>query len=66
LQGIRNPRPECGRIPKNPKKILNRGNELKDVLKTKDLMFLGTKNEPETNSILSPKSADQAQKTGLW
>jgi len=37
--------------------MLNRGNELKDLLKTQDLAFFGAKNELKTNSILSAKSA---------
>ena len=35
------------------KKILNRGNEPKDLLKTHDLAFFRAKNELKTNSILS-------------
>jgi hypothetical protein len=42
----------------NAKKILNRGNEPKDLLKTQDLTFFEAKNEPKTNSILSAKSAN--------
>ena len=42
---VRN-RPGGGReSAKNAKKILNRGNELKDLLKAKELAFSGAKNE---------------------
>jgi len=44
-----------GKGQENAKKILNRGNELKDLLKTKDLGILVAKNELKTNSILSAK-----------
>jgi hypothetical protein len=47
------------------KKILNRGNEPKNLLKTKRLAFLEAKNKPKTNSILSAKSANQSEKTGI-
>jgi hypothetical protein len=37
--------------------MLNRRNELKDLLKTQDLAFFRAKNELKTNSLLSAKSA---------
>jgi hypothetical protein len=43
---------EDGKSQENPKKILNRGNEPKNLVITKDLAFFGAKNEPKTNSIL--------------
>jgi hypothetical protein len=49
----------------NAKKMLNRGNELKDLLKTQDLAVLCAKNELKTNSILSEKEADQSEKAGF-
>jgi hypothetical protein len=47
------------------KKMLNRGNELNDLLETQDLASFGAKNELKTNSILSAKSANQSRKTGV-
>ena len=44
-----------GQRPPLQEKILNRGNELKDLLNTQDLAFFGAKNELKTNSILSAK-----------
>ena len=44
-----------GKGQENAKKILNRGNELKDLLKTKDLGFFVAKSELKTNYILSAK-----------
>ena len=35
-----------GKLARNAKKILNRGNEPKDVLQTQDLAFFGAQNEP--------------------
>jgi hypothetical protein len=46
------------------KKILNRGNEPKDLLKTHDLSFFGAKNEPKTNPILSAKRGNKSEKAG--
>jgi hypothetical protein len=47
------------------KKMLNRGNELNDLLKTHHLAFFGAKNELKTNSILSAKNAkNREQGTG--
>jgi hypothetical protein len=46
------------------KKILNRGNEPKDLLKTHDLAFFGAKNEPKTNPILSANKRKSRRKTG--
>jgi hypothetical protein len=42
----------------NTKKILNRGNELEDLLQMQHLARFGAKNELKTNSILSAKSAN--------
>jgi hypothetical protein len=42
----------------NTKKILNRGNELKDLLQTQGLTVFGAKNELKTNWFLSAKSAN--------
>jgi hypothetical protein len=42
--------------------MLNRGNEPEDLLETQHLAVFGAKNELETNSILSAKSADQSGK----
>jgi hypothetical protein len=53
-----------GKRHENAKKILNRGNEPKDLLKTQHLAFFGAKNEPKTNPTLSAKEADQSEKTG--
>jgi hypothetical protein len=53
---------EGGEWQENAKKILNRGNELKDLLKTKDLALFGAKNELKTNSILRAKEAVQSEK----
>jgi hypothetical protein len=39
----------------NAKKILNRGNKPKDLLKTQDLAVFGAKNEPKTDSVLRAK-----------
>jgi hypothetical protein len=50
-----------GKRQENAKKMLNRGNKLKDLLKTQDLAFFGAKNKPKTNSILSAKSANQTR-----
>jgi hypothetical protein len=45
LQGVPNQPPGCGRGAQNGKKILNRRNELKDLLKTRGLAFSEAKNE---------------------
>jgi hypothetical protein len=37
---------EGGKWQENARKILNRGNEPKDLLKTQHLAFLGAENEP--------------------
>jgi len=60
-----NETPRGGRQASDRKKILNRGNEPKDLLKTQDLAFFGVKNEPKTNSILSAKSVDLNEKVGF-
>jgi hypothetical protein len=44
-EGVLNRRSKCPRSPKTPKKILNRGNELKDLLKPKGLAFFTQQNE---------------------
>ena len=44
-QEIRERHAGGGKWPGNATKILNRGNELKDILKTQDLEFFGAKNE---------------------
>jgi hypothetical protein len=49
----------------NAKKILNRGNELKELLKTNDLAFFGAKNELKTNSVFSAKRARSKRKNEL-
>jgi hypothetical protein len=54
-----------GKRHENAKKILNRGNEPKDLLKTQHLAFFGAKNEPKTNPTLRGKEADQSEKTGF-
>jgi hypothetical protein len=46
------------------KKMLNRGNELNDLLETQDLASFAAKNELKTNSVLSAKSANQSGKVG--
>jgi hypothetical protein len=50
---------------KQKKDTKNRGNKLKDLLKTKRLSSSGPKNKPKTNSILSAKSADQSEKNRI-
>jgi hypothetical protein len=45
--------------------MLNRGNELKDLLKTQDLAVLGAKNELKKNSLWSAKDANQSEKAGF-
>jgi hypothetical protein len=49
---------EGGKRQQKAKKILNRGNELKDLLKVQHLAFFRAKNELKTNSIFERKSAD--------
>jgi hypothetical protein len=44
--------------------MLNRGNELNDLLETQDLASFAAKNELKTNSLLSAKSANQSGKAG--
>jgi hypothetical protein len=53
---------EGGKWHENAKKILNRGNEPKDLLKTQHLAFFGAKNELKTNPILSAKMSRSKQK----
>jgi hypothetical protein len=45
LEGAPNWRRDCERSPQNAKKILNSGNEPKDLLKRKKLSVFGWKNE---------------------
>jgi hypothetical protein len=47
-----------GKRHENAKKILNRGNEPKDVLKIQHLSVFRAKNEPKTNSILCAKMSE--------
>ena len=57
-----NRRPECPTSPKNPKKTLNRGNELKDLLKPKGLAFFTQQNKlvfKRQKQPLKPKSTLQ-------
>jgi hypothetical protein len=64
------------KVQQNAKKMLNRGNELRDLLETKDLDVSCAKNELKTNSVLSAKSAarenreqgrgNREQKRGNW
>jgi hypothetical protein len=56
---------EGGKWQENAKKILNRGNEPKDLLKTQHLAVFGAKNELKTNPILRAKTADQSEKQVL-
>jgi hypothetical protein len=44
-EGILNRHRKCLSLPNNPRKILNRGNELKDLLKPKGLAFFRQQNE---------------------
>ena len=57
LEAALNRRRDCGRLHRRSKKILNRGNEPKDLLETQHLAVSGAKNEPKTNSILSARRA---------
>jgi hypothetical protein len=45
-QGVPNRPGGGGKSAQNAKKILNRGNEPKNVLKVKELAFSGAQNEP--------------------
>jgi hypothetical protein len=54
-----------GKRQENAKKILNRGNEPKDLLKIKHLAFFGAKNEPKTNPILSAIISKSKRKNGF-
>jgi hypothetical protein len=62
---MRNSPAEGGKEQENAKKILNRGNEPKDVLKTQHLASYGAKNELQTNSILSAKTSKSKRKRGF-
>jgi hypothetical protein len=44
-KGVRDQRGGSGKCVENRKKILNSGNEPKNMLKTQELAFLGAKNE---------------------
>jgi hypothetical protein len=58
-KGIRN-RPGAGaKGSGNAKKILNRGNEAKDLLNTQDVAFLGPQNE----LFFSAENPDRSEKT---
>ena len=65
LQGVLNRPPGCGRWAEKAKKILNRGNEPKDLLETQHLAVFWSENEPKTNWFLSAKSANQSGKVGF-
>jgi hypothetical protein len=54
-----------GRWQENAKKILNGGNEPKELLKTQHLAFFGAKNELKTNPILSAKMSRSKRKSGF-
>ena len=45
-QGVPNRAAGGWKSAQNAKKILNRGNEAKNILTTKELAFLGAQNEP--------------------
>jgi hypothetical protein len=45
-QGVLNRHASGGKWAQNAKKILNRGNEPKNILKAKELAFSGAQNEP--------------------
>src|SRR5208282_4208957 len=63
-KGIRKQPAGCGKRHENAKKILNRGNEPKDLLKIQHLAFLRAKNEPKTNPISSAKMSRSKRKSG--
>jgi hypothetical protein len=48
-------------MARKQKKILNRGNELKDLLEKRDLAFLGGKNEPS----FEPQNSQTKRKNRL-
>jgi len=50
-----------GNRVENRKKILNRGNELNDLLETIDLAVFRAKNELKTNPFWGTKSANQGE-----
>ena len=56
---------EGAKQQENAKKILNRGNELKDLLAIKDLAYFGAKNELNISSILSANDANSSEKTAF-
>jgi len=64
-KGIRQRPAEDRKWQENAKKILNRGNELKDLLETQGLAFFTAKNELKTNSILSAKRGESRRKSGF-
>ena len=59
-KGVRNRRGGGGKCVENRKKILNRGNEPKNVLKAKELAFSGAKNE----LVFERKKAQSKRKMG--
>ena len=64
-KGVRKRPAGSGKRHENAKKMLNRGNEAKDLLKTQDLAFLRAKNEPKTNPISSAKMSQTKRKRGF-
>jgi hypothetical protein len=52
-------------MARKAKKILNRGNELKDLLQTQGLADFLAKNELKTNSVLSAKMRGLHPKSGF-
>ena len=57
---------EAGKRQENAKKMLNRGNEPKDLLKTQHLTVFGAKNEPKTNPTLNAIMSKSKRKNGFW
>jgi hypothetical protein len=58
-------RPVGVEMARKAKKILNRGNELKDLLQTQGLADFLAKNELKTNSVLSAKMRGLHPKSGF-
>jgi hypothetical protein len=54
-KGIRKQPAGSGKWHENAEKMLNRGNEPEDLLKTQHLAFFRAKNEPKTNPISCAK-----------
>jgi hypothetical protein len=61
---VANRRSSRGNCGENRKKMLNRENEPKDLLKTKHLAFFAAKNEPKTNWFLNAKMGKRTEKGG--